>query len=287
MNQTVKRKKKFSYISSILSISMVLLMLGLFGFLVVGSRHMETYLKENMVINVFLSQDITDLEVKDMQQKIETQDFLKNVTYISKAQAATDFSNELGQDFVSFLGYNPLMGSFQVKVKEDFNNVASLAQVETYLKDLPKVSEVSYQRSAYDLAQKNINTIGLILFGLASVFGIIAVVLIHNTVRLNLYAQRFIIKSMQLVGATHWFITKPFVLQSIKNGIWGWFIALLLLFGLNQALPIWIPEWSTFDHGNSLFIMYASLLGIGLLISISSSFLSTRKYLYARLEDLY
>ncbi|OYU96279.1 MAG: cell division protein FtsX [Bacteroidetes bacterium B1(2017)] len=287
VNQPIKRKKKFSYLSSILSISMVLLMLGLFGFLVIGSRHMETYLKENMVINVFLQPTISDVEVKEIQQKIEGQDFLKSLNYVSKEQAATDFSNELGQDFVSFLGYNPLMGSFQVKVKESFNNPESLAQVETYLRGLGKITEVSYQRAAYDLAQKNIRTIGLILFALASIFGVIAVLLIHNTVRLNLYAQRFIIKSMQLVGATHWFITKPFVWQSIKNGLWGWLIALLLLVGLNQTLPIWIPEWAEFEHGVNLMEMYAALLILGMIISFSSSFISTRKYLYSRLEDLY
>jgi cell division transport system permease protein len=266
---------------------MVLLMLGLFGFLVVASKHMETYLKENMVINVFLVTDINDSEVTEIQTQIQSQDFLKNLVYVSKEQAATDFSNELGQDFVNFLGYNPLMGSFQVKVKEKFNTPENLLGVEAYLKKLNKVSEVSYQRTAYDLAQKNINTIGLILFSLASIFGLIAVVLIHNTVRLNLYAQRFIIKSMQLVGATNWFITRPFIWQSIKNGIWGWFIAFLLLFGLNQALPIWIPEWAEFEHGNELWLMYGSLLLIGILISLSSGFLSTRKYLNARLEDLY
>ena len=266
---------------------MVLLMLGLFGFLVIGGKHMETYLKENMLVNVYLQANISNEEVAQIQQKIQAQSFLKNLVYISKEQAATDFSNELGQDFVNFLGYNPLMGSFQVKIIEAYNQPEELIKVEAFLKGLDKVSEVNYQRGAFDLAQKNLNIISLVLFGLAAVFGIIAVVLIHNTVKLNLYAQRFLIKSMQLVGATNWFITKPFILQSIKNGFYGWLITLVLLFGLNQVIPNWVPEWAEFSHGKMLLYMDLGLLFIGLLISITSSFFSTRKYLFTRLEDLY
>jgi cell division transport system permease protein len=287
VSEPIKRKKKFSYLSSVLSISMVLLMLGLFGFLVIGGKHMETYLKENMVVNVFLQPNISEVEVAQIQQQIQQQPFLKNLGYISKEQAANDFSNELGQDFVNFLGYNPLMGSFQVKVKENFNQANELVKVESFLKGLSKVSEVNYQRSAFDAAQKNLQIISLVLFGLATVFGMIAVVLIHNTVKLNLYAQRFLIKSMQLVGATNWFITKPFILQSIKNGFYGWLITLILLFGLNQLIPNWIPEWAEFSHSSMLLYMDVVLLLVGLIISITSSFLSTRKYLFARLEDLY
>jgi cell division transport system permease protein len=287
MNQPIKRKKKFSYLSAILSISMVLLLLGLFGFLVIASKHMETYLKENMVINVFLQPDVSDEDASKILTQLQSQDFTKSIKYISKEQAATDFSNELGQDFVSFLGYNPLMGSYQLKLKANFNESSALNGVEKYLKGIDKVSEVNFQRNTFEQAQKNAQTIGFVFMILAGIFGIIAIVLIHNTVKLNLYAQRFIIKSMQLVGATNWFITKPFIWQSIKNGVWGWVVAWLLLVSINQTIPMWIPEWKDFDHGNMLIILYAALFSIGLLISLASSFLSTRKYLRTRLEDLY
>lgn len=287
MNQPVKRKKKFSYISSVLSISMVLLLLGLFGFLLIASDHMQTYIKENMVVNVFLKPDITAEEVSAAEAAIRNQAFLKELNYISKEQAATDFSNELGQDFVSFLGYNPLMGSFQVKVNAEYNNATELQGVERYLKAINGVTDVSYHKAAYELAQKNVKSVGWVFVALAGIFALIAIVLIHNTVRLNLYAQRFLIKSMQLVGATGWFITKPFIWQSIKNGIWGWVLALLMLISLNQILPIWIPEWNQFDHSLTLVQLYVALLLIGLTISFSSSFFSTRKYLHTRLEDLY
>lgn len=287
VSEPIKRKKKFSYAFSIVSISMVLLMLGLFGFLVLASRHMETYVKENRVINVFLHTHASDSEVQIVRARIEPQPYVKSISYISKEQAANEFANELGQDFVSFLGFNPLMGSFQVKLKEDFSNNEEIAKIEAELSLIPGINEVKYQRNAYDLAQKNIRNIGLTFVFLASVFALIAVVLIHNTVRLNLYAQRFLIKSMQLVGATPWFITKPFIWQSVKNGLWGWGIALLLLTVLDQTVPVFIPEWGQFKHGNSLWVLYGVLFVLGMIMSIASSFISTRKYLNTRLEDLY
>jgi cell division transport system permease protein len=287
VSEPIKRKKKFSYAFSIVSISMVLLMLGLFGFLVLASRHMETYVKENRVINVFLHTHASDSEVQIVRARIEPQPYVKSISYISKEQAANEFANELGQDFVSFLGFNPLMGSFQVKLKEDFSNNEEIAKIEAELSLIPGINEVKYQRNAYDLAQKNIRNIGLTFVFLASVFALIAVVLIHNTVRLNLYAQRFLIKSMQLVGATPWFITKPFIWQSVKNGLWGWGIALLLLTVLDQTVPVFIPEWGQFNHGNSLWVLYGVLFVLGMIMSIASSFISTRKYLNTRLEDLY
>jgi cell division transport system permease protein len=287
VSEPIKRKKKFSYAFSIISISMVLLMLGLFGFLVLASRHMETYIKENRVINVFLHAQVSEAEVQEIRGKIEPQPYVKSISYISKDQAATEFANELGQDFVSFLGFNPLMGSFQVKLKEDFSNNEEIVKIEAEISKLPGINEVKYQRNAYDMAQKNIRNIGLTFVVLASIFALIAVVLIHNTVRLNLYAQRFLIKSMQLVGATPWFITKPFIWQSVKNGLWGWGIALVLLTVLDQTVPVFIPEWGQFNHGGTLWALYGLLFILGMLMSVSSSFISTRKYLNTRLEDLY
>lgn len=287
MSTNIKRKKKFSYAFSVVSISMVLLMLGLFGFLVIASQNIETYLKENMVLQVFFHSDAMPEEIEAVRSSIANEPFLKSIQYVSKEQAASEFSNELGQDFVNFLGFNPLMASFQIRLNQAYNTPENLMRIEQMLKTKEKVSEVSYHRNAFEMAQKNVKNIALIFVILASIFEIIAVVLIYNTVRLNLYAQRFIIKSMQLVGAKPWFIIRPFVWQGIKNGIWGWIIALILLVNLNQFLPQFFPEWAGFNRTDSLMLLYVGLLVLGLLISISSSFFTTRKYLYKKLEDLY
>lgn len=262
-------------------------MLGLLGYLVLASQSLDTYLKEQMVVQVFMAPNATPEQAEAAAAQIRSQEFMKELTIISKEQAAKDFSNELGQDFVSFLGFNPLMTSLQLRVKEAYTNAEDLQRMEGFLKSVDGVQEVSYPRMAFEAAGKNIRTVELVFLGLAAVFALIAVVLIHNTVKLNLYARRFLIRSMQLVGATPWFITKPFIWQSVKNGFWGWLIALALLVFLNQSIPGWIPEWSQFMNTVSLLELYGVLLVAGLCISILSSVISTRKYLYARLEDLY
>ena len=266
---------------------MVLFMLGIFGILFIQSNKMGIYIKENMVINVFMNDDITADELKQNQDKISQFPYIKSIVYISKEQAAKEFSSDLGQDFVTFLGYNPLMPSFQIKINAQENQMQRLAEIEKELKLMPKVSEVSYQRNVFEQAEQNLQTIGAVLIALATVFGFIAIILINNTIRLNLYAQRFIIKSMQLVGAAHWFIIRPFVWSSIKNGIWGWLLSLLLLTGVLRALPIWIPGIEDFYNTVYFLILYAGLLVIGLFISFFSSWLSTRRYLNTKIEDLY
>ncbi len=283
----IKRKKRFSYLSAILSISMVLFMLGVFGILFIQSNKMGIYIKENMAINVFLADEITFDEIKSNQEKITNFPFTKSVIYVSKEQAAKDFSTDLGQDFVTFLGYNPLMPSFQIKIKAQDNQSDKLAEIGKVLKMLPKVTEVSYQKNVFEQAEHNLQTLGSLLIALAIVFSLIAMVLINNTVRLNLYAQRFIIKSMQLVGAEHWFIIKPFVWQSIKNGIWGWLLALLLLSGALRGMSVWIPGIEDFYDNNAFMILFSCLLLIGVLISFISSIMSIKRYINTKIDDLY
>ncbi len=287
LSATVKKRRKFSYFSAILSISMVLLMLGLFGFLYIGSRAAEKYIRENLTVQVFLDPNLSDSLIAEYETKLKLEPFAAAVIYISKERAAIEFSNELGQDFTSFLGFNPLMGSFQIKLNEGFNQAEQLIQIEAELKKFNGITDVNYPKAAYGNAQDNIKRIGLLFIGLSVIFGIIAVVLIHNTVRLNLYARRFTIKSMQLVGATSGFIIRPFLVRGLLNGLWGWLIAALLLWLIQSGLPVWIPAWENFFNGLMDISLLGGLLLIGILISLTSSFLSTRKFLNTRLDDLY
>jgi cell division transport system permease protein len=287
LTTSVKRKRKFSYFSAILSIAMVLLMLGLLGFLFLGSKAAENYLRENMMVQAFLQPELGEAEIQALSEKIKAAPFTAELSYTSKERAAIEFSNELGQDFASFLGYNPLMPSFQIRLNGEFNNVDKLPEVEQELKKMSGVTDVNYPRAAFGNAQENIQKVGALFIGLAAIFGMIAVVLIHNTVRLNLYARRFTIKSMQLVGATHGFIIKPFLVRGFINGIWGWLLAAILLFGIQKTLPTWIPEWESFFSGLMNLSLFGGLLLIGVFISVLSSLLSTLKFLNTRLDDLY
>lgn len=266
---------------------MVLLMLGLFGFLFLGSKAAEKYIRENLTVQVFLEPNLSDSTISQYEAKLKSEAFVASIVYVSKERAAIEFSNELGQDFTDFLGFNPLMGSFQVKVNEGFNKIEQLKEIEAKLKLWNGITEVNYPKAAYGNAQENIRRIGLLFIGLSAIFGIIAVVLIHNTVRLNLYARRFTIKSMQLVGATPGFIIKPFLVRGVLNGFWGWLIAVILLGSIQKSLPIWIPEWENFFNGLLNLSLFGGLLLVGILISLISSFFSTRKFLNTRLDDLY
>lgn len=266
---------------------MVLLMLGLFGYLYLGSKAAENYIRENLTVQVFLDPNVSDSLVTKYDALLKQEPYAASVVFISKERAAIEFSNELGQDFTGFLGFNPLMGSFQIKLKEGFNQPDQLKDIETQLTKWTGITEVNYPKAAYGNAQANIQRIGLLFIGLSLIFGVIAVVLIHNTVRLNLYARRFTIKSMQLVGATPAFIIKPFLIRGLINGLWGWFIAVVLLWLVQRSLPIWIPEWENFFGQLFNISLFGALLLVGLLISLISSFLSTRKFLNTRLDDLY
>jgi cell division transport system permease protein len=283
----MKQRRKVSYISAILSISMVLLMLGLLGILMIQSIKLGTAIKENMVVQLFLNENINQEQINQIQQKIQAENFAKELKFISKEQAAADFSREIGQDFISFLGFNPLMPSFQIKLKEDFTESDELNRIEGVLKQIPMVIEVSYQRTVFEQASANIQSIGIVLVGLSLLFAIISAILINNTVRLNLYAQRFAIKSMQLVGATHWFIIKPFVWRSVRNGFFGWFISLAILMSILNALPLWIPSIEQLYDTGKFFLLFVFLLVLGIGMSMFSSWLSTKRYLNTKIEDLY
>lgn len=282
-----KRKRKFNYISAIFSIGMVLFMLGLFGIILIQSNSISNYIKENLVINIFLEDNIADKDINNIKDKITELNAAKSMFFISKEQAAQEFSKEVGQDFVSFLGYNPLMPSLQINLNADFANNAKVQQLELALNKMPGVSQVTYQKNVFDQISKNLQTIGAVLIGLALLFTIIAIALINSTVRLHLYAQRFIIKSMQLVGATHWFIIKPFVFKSILNGFFGSVFAILLLLLTLNTAPNYIEGLDKLYDYDSFFILFGFIFLLGEFISICSSFISTNNYLNSRIEDLY
>lgn len=280
-------KRKFNYLSAIISIAMVLFMLGLFGLLLLQSKNLVKQIKENLVIQVFLADNLTKDQMGAIKQALTANPEVKTITYISKDMAAQQFGSEIGQDFVSFLGYNPLLSSYQITLHAQYIEPETLANFENKIKNLAGVTEVVYQKNIYSSINDNLKTLATVFVGLAVLFMIIAVVLINNTVRLHLYAQRFIVKSMQLVGATHWFIIKPFILKSISNGFIGALIAIALLIGILNLAPQYIIGIETLYQTDEFILLFAGLILAGQIISIFSSWFSTKKYLNSRIEDLY
>ncbi|MNX42890.1 Cell division protein FtsX [compost metagenome] len=201
--------------------------------------------------------------------------------------AARNLTNDLGEDFVNFLGYNPLLSTIDVYLKADYANNKSIDALKASIAKNPIVKEVIYQSSLIDMVNKNINTIGLIILGFAAILLIISVALINNTIRLAIYSQRFLIKSMQLVGATRNFIRKPFILVAALHGLIAAFIAILILLGILFYAQKEIPEMIILRNYTEFGIVLASLIGVGVFITAISTSFAVSKYLNLKIYDLY
>jgi cell division transport system permease protein len=262
-------------------------MLGLFGIILINGNKLSKHLLENFQLTVFFREDASEADIMAVRRQIELSDYTKNAVFVSKEEAAKTFAAETGQDFVSFLGFNPLLPSVELFVKSNYANAGMIQQIDKEIRKNEAVQEVVYQPSIIDEIHKNIQTIGSILLGISLVFLLIAITLINNTIRLNLFARRFIIKSMQMVGATHWFIIKPFAFKSFLHGLYGGIIACLLLGLILYWAPFWIPDLQALYDNQQFAMLFGVLIIAGIIISMISSMISTNRYLRVKIDDLY
>lgn len=281
------RKTKTIYISTVISISLVLLMVGLLGLILVHGRKLSNYVKENIVLNVIINEGTKEVDVLQLQKQIETNNYVKSTQYISKELAARNLTQDLGEDFIKFLGYNPLLSSIDVYMKADYANNQSIDILSKQLKKNPLINEVRYQKSLVDMINQNIRTISLVILGFGGVLLIIAVALINNTIRLAIYSQRFIIKSMQLVGATRGFIRKPFINYGILHGFIAGLIAIILLVLTLYFAQKEIPELVILTDFTEFGVVFLGVIGVGILISGISTYFAVTKYLGLKTQDLY
>ena len=237
-----KRKLISSYFSVILSISLVLFLLGMLGLLLLNTNKLANHFKEEITLSVFLKDAAKEVEVSQLQKNLVMADYTKSAVFVSKDDAAREHSEEIGEDFLEFLGYNPLRNSIDVNLKAAFVNTT---QVDSIVRDIETnsfVEEVSYDRPTLDLLTKNVRRVGLIILIASGLFTLIAVLLINSSIRLSIYSKRFIIKTMQMVGATKSFIRWPFIWTNIKLGMLGAVLALLALAGLLTYLDRNFPQ---------------------------------------------
>jgi len=284
---TTSKRTKSVYISTVISIALVLLMTGLLGLILVHAKNLSNYVKENIVLNVIVNGDAKEAEVLNLQKEINADKYVLKTQYISKELAARNLQQDLGEDFVEFLGYNPLLSSIDVYLKADYANKDSIEIFNKTLAENKLVQEVVYQESLIDMVNKNIRIIGLIILGFALILLIIAVALINNTIRLAIYSQRFLIKSMQMVGATKGFIRKPFIGYGLVHGLLGALIAIIMLlivlyFGQEQ-----IPELVILRNYYEFALIFIGVIALGILISGLSTFFAVSKYLRLRMNELY
>jgi cell division transport system permease protein len=281
------KKTKSIYISTVFAIAMVLLMVGLLGLILVHANRLSRYVKENIVLNIIVDDGAREPDVLQLQKQLETDPSVKMAQYVPKELAARNLQKDLGEDFVSFLGYNPLPESIDVYLKADFANNADIAKFKAQLLKNPIVKEVKYQASLVDMMNQKLASISLIILGFAGIFLIVSVALINNTIRLAIYSQRFLIKSMQLVGATKGFIRKPFLLYSIWHGLLGGLIAVILLIGTLYVVTLQIPDLVILQNYNEFGVVFLVVIGIGIFISAFSTYLAVSKFLRLKIYDLY
>ena len=283
----IKKRRKVSYLPSVISIAMVLFMLGLLGLIFISGEKLSNHLKENFQLTIFLKKDVPEDDMKAISQKIQKSAYARNARLVSREDAAREFTQEIGQDFVSFLGFNPLLPSIELFLKSKYATPEQISKIDTELRRNPEVQEVVYQKSIIEELNRNVKIAGSILTGLSIIFLIIAIVLINNTIRLNLYARRFIIKSMQMVGATHGFIIQPFVIRSFVHGLYGGMIACFLLMGILYGLPFWFNGIQSVYNLSMFAILFVVIIIAGIIISMLSGLVSTNHYLKMKIDDLY
>jgi cell division transport system permease protein len=281
------KKTKTIYISTVFGIAMVLLMIGLLGLILVHANNLSRYVKENIVLNVFVDDAAHETDVLQLQKQIDGNPMVKQTLYVTKEVAARNLQKDLGEDFVKFLGYNPLSPSIDVYLKADYANNAGIERFKANLLTNPLVKEVKYQKSLVDQMNQNLTSISLIILVFASIFVVLSVALINNTIRLAIYSQRFLIKSMQLVGATKGFIRKPFLLYGIWHGLLGGLIAIIILVGTLYLAVREVPDLVILQNNREFAIVFLGIIGLGVFISGFSTYLAVNKFLRLKLYDLY
>ena len=286
---SVKPKKtlKTFYISTIFSISLVLVMVGLLGLIVLHGKNLSNFVKENIVLNVVIKENAGDNEIFTLQSNLEKNESIKSTQFISKESAAKNLSNDLGEDFVKFLGYNPLSASIDVYLKADFANKERIQKLVTKLKKKEIVKDVIYQESLIDMVNENLKSISLVIIAFGFTLLLIAIALINNTIRLAMYSQRFIIRSMQLVGATKSFIRKPYIVSGMIHGLMGGIVAILLLLSTLYIAKTEMPELAMLQNYFEFGFLFAAIILMGIIISIFSTYFAVNKYLNQHIDDLY
>ena len=295
----VKKKKLGSYpfISVVFSITLALFVVGVFGILVIYADEIGIVVKENVKIQVFLKNQIEEKQVKSIEKQILKMGFASKDTtnhpilFVSKEEAAKQFIKDTGEDFKTFLGENPLRNAFLVAVDPDYQSRESLVTIKSNVEKIPGVFQVYYVDSLIQEINKNIARIGFVLMGISAILILVVVLLINNTLRLALFSQRFIIRSMQLVGATKAFILWPFIYRAVLHGLIAGAVACgLLLLALKLAynrLEEFKADLEMIENRERILTLLASLVAMGIFVAVLSTWRAVHKYLKLSLDELY
>lgn len=272
---------------SILGVTLVLFLLGIVGWITINSQKLIEYFKESVEVQVFLKPNIQDTSRQALQAYITAQPYTKGLRYTDKESAKKEWMKSGGEDFTEFLDNALLPTSIDFTLKADFVDSARLTGIKTDLSRFPAVDEVRYPTAVVGKMQRNFNLISLILAGVAILIAILVIVLIDNTIRLAMFSNRFIIKTMQMVGATRWFIAKPLNVRAIINGAISAVIAIILVYGVIVVAERFLPDLQALRDTGLLLLLFLALIIIGITITLFSTHRSVVKYLRMKLDELY
>lgn len=284
-----KRRIAGSYFMSLMSIALVLFLLGVFALLMMHAQKLSNHLRENIGFEVVMNSNVKESKILQLQKELDAMPAVKSTEYITKDEAIRRLSDDLGEDFLQWLGNeeNPLLPSIDVRFNAAYTHPDSLAVMEKQLLGNKDVKEVYYQKSLVDLVNQNVNRIGLALMVAMVVLLIIAITLIRNTIRLRVYANRFLVRSMQLVGATPAFIRRPFIRSGIMQGFFGALLADLFLALLLYGVTKRIPELSYIQDFRIVVGIFVGIVILGVLLGGFSTRMALRKHLRADIDRLY
>lgn len=288
-NNSTKRRFAGSYLVSLMSIMLVLFVLGMYAFVVVYTDRLLSYVKENIGFEVVMRSDAKESAIKSLQEELKMKEYVKSAVYISKEEATNRMKEDLGEDFLQWLGdvENPLLPSIDVRFVANYANSDSMAMVEKWLGKKTIVKEVIYQKSLTNTINSNISKIKIVLFAVSLVLLLIAITLISHTIRLSVYSKRFTVRTMQLVGATEGFVMKPFLKTFMIQGLIAAVVALILITVVLYGIQDYLPEMNLSQSNGYIMTIYLSIIALSLILTMASTVVSMKKYLNADIDRFY
>jgi len=290
-----RHKKKlggYPAVGVVISITLSLIVIGIFGILVIYSQELEHQVRQNIRVQVYLKSNLTETQRLQIENKLLSQDYISKesgsgIVYVSKDEAAKKFIEETGEDFIKFIGENPLRDAYLVSIDREYHTMPEIEKIKSEIQHMNGVFQVFYVEGLIESVNSNVTKIGLILLGLISILLIIVALLINNTLRIALFSQRFLIRSMQLVGAKKWFILRPFLVRASGYGLLAGLIASAILWSLSNYAQSKIEDLSIL-HNQDQFISLLGMLSIvGIVVAVLSTLFSIRRYLRMSLDQLY
>jgi cell division transport system permease protein len=282
-----RRRLRSSYFTSTVSISLLLILLGSVGLLLLNTKRISDYVRENIIFKVILKDNIREVDIFQIQKALDAKKYVKETVYIPKEKAALELQEELGEDFIEHIGHNPLLPSIEVKFLASYANNDSIKIIEEDLREFEEINEVYYQKNLIHTVNENVRKITFLVLIFSSFLLLIAITLINNTIRLSIYSKRFIIRTMQLVGATAAYIRKPFLYRSVIQGILGALIAIAVLIGFVYFLQDEMSGIIRLNDIKTLAILFGIVMLMGIFVNWISTFAAVTKFIRIKTDKLY